>query len=263
MNALALDPQCFAAGRKDIAPLGPAEYFFRQRRGSLDDMLATVEHDQQLLVPEGGDQARQRLVGADGDPKEGSERLRHEQGVRQRRQIDETDAILKGALETVGNCHRDGRLADPTRADDRDETVLRQLLGKPVDDFGAPEDTRQGNRQVGLASHCPGKGRGLLRLSQKHGADEAIAATGNVGDVAPAGVTIAERTAKGRHVHPETPSSTKVSGQTRSISSCLLRSSPGRSTRAVRISQARPPRRTALSPSSGGCRSEAAGMVRS
>src|SRR5215469_6380490 len=49
-------------------------------------------------------------------------------------------------------------------------------------------------------------------------------------------------------------SSTMVLGQTRATSSSLLTSSPGRSTRPARISTARLPRRTGVSPSSKSCR---------
>src|SRR5215471_16076408 len=49
-------------------------------------------------------------------------------------------------------------------------------------------------------------------------------------------------------------SSTIVLGQTRATNSSLLTSSPGRSTRAARMSRARLPRRTGVSPSSKSCR---------
>src|SRR5215470_11071754 len=49
-------------------------------------------------------------------------------------------------------------------------------------------------------------------------------------------------------------SSTTVLGQTRATSSSLLTSSPGRSAKAARISRARLPRRTGVSPSSKSCR---------
>ena len=44
--------------------------------------------------------------------------------------------------------------------------------------------------------------------------------------------------------------STKTLGQTRAINSCLLTNSPGRSSKTIRISRARLPRGTGLSPSS-------------
>jgi len=47
-------------------------------------------------------------------------------------------------------------------------------------------------------------------------------------------------------------SSTMVLGQTRAVSSSLVTSSPGRSTSAARISRARLPRRTSVSPSAAG-----------
>jgi hypothetical protein len=93
VHALAFHPQRLAARRQDVDRLRAPEDFFGEYRGSLDDMLAAVEHDEQFLLLEERDQTRERLVGANADAKLGGEGARHKQRIGQRREIDEADAI--------------------------------------------------------------------------------------------------------------------------------------------------------------------------
>ena len=71
---------------------------------------------------------------------------------------------------------------------------------------------------------------------------EAIAPPCQGSHISRARLTITERLAKRSDMKPEAPSSTVVSGQTRSSSSFLLTTLPEFSTRTMRISSARAPR---------------------
>jgi len=80
--------------------------------------------------------------------------------------------------------------------------------------------------------------------------DEIVTPSHNGGDVAIVALSVAEGTTQRADWIFRFASSTNVLGQARAISSSLLTTSPARSTRAVRISNARLPSRTGLSPSS-------------
>ena len=96
MQALALDAQRLAAGRQDVEIRRDAQYCRGQSSGCIDQVLAVVEHEQHLLVAQGGGQAGERIFGADFEPKHGSHRARHQPRVAKRREIDQPNPMLIG-----------------------------------------------------------------------------------------------------------------------------------------------------------------------
>ena len=60
----AFNPQRLAARRKDVDVCCTLEDSHGEGGGSLDDMLAIVEYQQQPAIPERTDQARNRIIGA-------------------------------------------------------------------------------------------------------------------------------------------------------------------------------------------------------
>ena len=115
------------------------------------------------------------------------------------------DAVCEVAENPVGDGQRDGRLADASRADNRDEAVPRQLLGKRDDDVRTADHAGQRNRYVRLALvRCRRASRDVSLLpADGDGGDEAVASAGDVRDVAPARVAVAERPAKRGDVNSE------------------------------------------------------------
>jgi len=93
LYALALGAQRFATGRQDVDARRASEHLFCQGGGRIDDMLAAIEYEQHLLVAKQCNQSRNRTVGADCRSEHESEGARHEQGVGQGREIDETDTV--------------------------------------------------------------------------------------------------------------------------------------------------------------------------
>ena len=92
--------------------------------------------------------------------------------------------------------------------------------------------------------------RGQRRLLGADRRDEIVAPSGNGDDVAMAALAVAEGAAQGADLNLQVRFFDKGCGQARAISSSLPTTSPARSTRAARMSKARLPSRTGLSPSS-------------
>ena len=86
--------QGLAAGRQDLHARRAAQHLGRQGGGSLDEVLAVIEHKQHLLALQCRDRAVDRVAGADLQAEPGGECARHQTRVEQRRQIDEAGAVL-------------------------------------------------------------------------------------------------------------------------------------------------------------------------
>ena len=90
----ALGPQRLPAGGQN----GDADRCLEDRLGDCghraDHVLATVEHDQRMLVPEPSGQSRYRVDAWQGDPKHGAEGARHQVRIGQRGQLDEPNPVL-------------------------------------------------------------------------------------------------------------------------------------------------------------------------
>ena len=74
VHVLALGAQRLAAGRQDVHPRCASEDPVGQSGGVIDDVLAVVEHQQHPLVLQEGDQAGERIFGADFEAEHGSQR---------------------------------------------------------------------------------------------------------------------------------------------------------------------------------------------
>jgi len=81
-----------------------SEHLFCQRHSHVEDMLAAVEYEQHFLVAKGGNQPRNWVVRADGHAEHEGESARHKKRVGQRREIDETNAVIIGRHRFVRHC---------------------------------------------------------------------------------------------------------------------------------------------------------------
>jgi hypothetical protein len=167
-------------------------------------MLAAVEHEQHLLVLQKIHQTGHRLLGADRRAERGSECARHEQRVGQRRQIDEAGSVLVKRDSLFGHGQRDGGLADPSRPNHRYEASFRQLNHERIAEIGPADHPRQGGWQIMRAlGSGTWRRQGPLPLRKDNRCDEAIAPAGNVGDVAIARLTVAQKSAQGCDIDPK------------------------------------------------------------
>jgi hypothetical protein len=119
----ALGAQRLAAGRQNVQVRCAFEDPGGQNGGFVDDVLAVVEHQQHPLVLQTGDQAGQRIFGADFETEHGSQRARHKARVAERRQIDQPDAMLTGGDQRLGHGDGDRGLADAAGPDNAQQPV--------------------------------------------------------------------------------------------------------------------------------------------
>ena len=125
MHALASRPQRLATGRQDVYARGASGHLLGQGSGCLDQVLATVEYQQHLPVPQMGQKAGQAVVGWYRQPQDGRTCARQKPGVRDPRQIEKRNAIGIRRGKFAGDRNSDRGLADTARPDQRDEPSLR------------------------------------------------------------------------------------------------------------------------------------------
>src|SRR6516225_8902195 len=167
-------------------------------------MLAAVEHQQHFLITQKGNQPRDRVVGPDCKAEHGGKRAWHKKRVGQRREIDKANTITVGRRQSARHRKSNCRLTDTAGSHQRDEAPLRQLDRDRLDDFVASHYSRGQRRQIMRARGNRGGWRGR-RLLGGYGdrSYEAIAATGNIGDVSVSTASVAKRPAQCCDVNPE------------------------------------------------------------
>ena len=181
----------------------PAAMRSGQRRQLIEDVFATVEDQERAPVAQQRQQARHRILRTDGQSQRGCDGARYQPGIGQRAEIDEED--LAGESRKLAMSHGDGdrRLADAAGADDGDEAMQRckfgcdlldGLLLRPISLASAGGLTRARRGWSSPAAVCGCRRR--RRLGRRGSEGKAIAAPGNVDDVAGTCGAIAERLAQ-------------------------------------------------------------------
>ena len=130
MHALAIRAQGLSTGRQDVRLGRASEDGLRQRGDGLDQMFAIVEYDENMLVSKEGNQALSSVGGMNREPERRRDRARNERRIGEGSQIDESDPVIESRDQRVGDGHRDRRLANAARSNDRDETMLGQSRGE-------------------------------------------------------------------------------------------------------------------------------------
>ena len=124
---LPLDPQALAAGRQDHQPLTRPRKVPGQRRRPVEQMLAVIEHQQQLLAAQ---ELHQRLAGALAGPgghrEHRRDRIIHPGRVADRRQLTQPRAITEPRRHLRGGLQRQPGLAHPARPGQRHHPRLAQ-----------------------------------------------------------------------------------------------------------------------------------------
>ena len=197
------DMQRLAARHEYAQRAGARRQRFDEVRDEVDDVLGIVEHEQVARrrecgadVLDGGHALRvQAKLGRDGD---------QHVGARPRaRQLHEQHALARAAAHRVGHAYGEARLADPARADERDDRRAFEHLDD-LRDFGvASDERRRQRRRVGIGrygSRDGGRrvGRGHRFRAWRRARDQQVAAPGHRLDQIAAR---AERLAQRRHMH--------------------------------------------------------------
>lgn len=164
-------------------------------RHGVDDVLAIVEHQQQVLVGQEGAEVREAGVGIDRDLERHGDRLGQARGIGGRgAKVHSDDAVLERLLEFLHDRKRHGRLADSPGARDGDEPAARYALDQCRDFAAAADQARQGRGPRPVV-------RRFDRLRQRR--DQPVAAPAHIGDVLRRIRRIAEHLAKRRDVNPK------------------------------------------------------------
>ena len=98
-------------------------------------MLASIEHQQQALVLQSGDQAGKRILVTYSEAKNGCNGAWRKAGVAERGQIDKPYAVFIARDQPLGHSQRQRGLTDAAGSDNRDKTLARQP-GCPANSSG-------------------------------------------------------------------------------------------------------------------------------
>ena len=125
-NRFTRDGQRLAAGGQDMQVFGPAEQHLGELSSGSDQMLAVVQHQQQMPVCEIVREGRLRSNGCHRltDAKGCSNTLRNQIWVGERCQFDEPHAVGVGRQRIGGDLQGEPCLADPARPRQRDDTSV-------------------------------------------------------------------------------------------------------------------------------------------
>ena len=113
IDLLSLSPECFPAGCEYVNLGGVAEDAFRERGCGVDDVLAAIEHKEHVLIPQEGQNGRNRFVGHHGHPQSGRKSRSDESRILDRRKVDEMNVALEFGGELVSNRQSYRGLSDP------------------------------------------------------------------------------------------------------------------------------------------------------
>ena len=148
-RGLADDGERLARRGDDPHPARAAEDRRDRRGGGGEDVLAVVDHEQQLPAGERlGDGLDEGGVALRGDAEHRRDRRRHRVRVAHRRELDQPDAVGELARDLRPDLDREAGLADPADAGQRDQPVPAHELGDLADDLLAPDHRAQLLREV-------------------------------------------------------------------------------------------------------------------
>ncbi len=143
------DAERFAAGRERACSCARVQQLLGPAGAGLDEVLAVVEHDQQLAMAHEVEQrVEQRTARLLVHIEHAGHHARHKHRVGDRRQLDEPHAVLVCGLHRVGHLERKTCLADAAGAGQRQQVRVGQQLDHRRE-LGLASDQRgQVQRQV-------------------------------------------------------------------------------------------------------------------
>ena len=127
-DLLAFHKQRLAAGDEDADPGRLLVDALRHPGDGLDDMLATVEDQQQAAAAEVTDDAVGRIRMVHHEPKGPGDRARDKPRILHHAEVEKANLTVELRREFMRQRDRNGRLADSTRPPERDEPFAQQTL---------------------------------------------------------------------------------------------------------------------------------------
>jgi hypothetical protein len=122
-------------------------------------VFAVVQHEQELLVPQVGDQDLRRLHGGLVSEVQGGDHgVGHEGFVANLRQLDQPGAIGETTAEVGGAPQGKSGLPDTTRPDEADQAGGAELLPDLAQLSSAPDEARELRGQIARLVSRPGHG---------------------------------------------------------------------------------------------------------
>ena len=146
---LARHAQRFATRGEDVDSIAGGEELFGDPSGRVDEMLAVVEDQEQLLVRAVPAHTRQRIHVALGKVEHRGDCVRHCEGVTNRGELDEQHSVVPLLDVGTSRLDREPGLSGPTGTDQRDEATARHELDQLADLALATNERGERRREVG------------------------------------------------------------------------------------------------------------------
>src|ERR1700722_1752260 len=195
----------FAAGRQDVRLWCLADDAFGQRCRNADHVLAIVEHEEDLLVADKGQQTNERVLGLYQEPECRCDHSRHELGIGQHSQIDEEDRVMESINQRMSDrdCYRS--FSNTAGAYNTQEAPHLKLLRQRSNCALAADHPRWSRRQVlnSLFGRGPGDRNRWLDARACDWRDKTIPAASNSRHIASAVSSVTKRLPKGNHLKAE------------------------------------------------------------
>ena len=150
---LAGDTERLPGRGHDPDATGPGEERADRRRGHLEDVLAVVDHEQELPAGEGlGQRVDEGCITLRRDTEHGRDRRGHRVRVADRRELDEPDPVRELGCELGAGLDREPGLADAADAGQGHEPMFPDHLRDVADQLLSSDDRAELLRQV--AGQC-------------------------------------------------------------------------------------------------------------
>ena len=119
MKALPLDTERLTARRQDLHTRSSLQHLESQSSGGRYDMLAVVEHEEHLLVPQKGEQAGERILRRRAEANCRAKRFRQQRWIANGSQIDKPNTVVVTLGHPLRSRDGDAGLTDTARSDKR------------------------------------------------------------------------------------------------------------------------------------------------
>src|ERR1700744_35866 len=174
------------------------EQLFRKSGSAVDEMFATVEHQELGSSSQTFDQKRKHVGGLYRKP----ECARHggydERSITDRTEVHETNFTVEDGAHLMSDRNRHGRLPYASGPDNRDELLLGKLRLDRRNCLRAADHALQTNGQPRIARRLQ---FGRMQRRRRDRDDEAVAAPRHVCDIPPAGVALSQGFSQSRDVY--------------------------------------------------------------
>ncbi len=156
LEHLAHDPERLAARRQHAQARARPQQRPDRPRAGVRQMLAVVEHEQQLPRRRRvGERRHRRAARLLANAERRADRRRNQGRVGEPAELDQPHAVAEAVDHRARDLEREPGLSDSARTDERHEPVAREQLLGARDLLSAPDEARQRARQVVRRGRAP------------------------------------------------------------------------------------------------------------